>query len=124
MAQMSPKLKAKRRLRRRRHIRRSLRGTAERPRITIYRSLSHMHAQVIDDDQGKTLCSASTLQKDVAGGLKGAGNCAAAEAVGKALAERALEKGVKKVVFDRNGFRYHGRVKALADAARAAGLEF
>lgn len=124
MAQMSPMLKAKRRLRRKRHIRRTLRGTATRPRVSVYRSLGHIYAQVIDDDRGVTLCASSTLEKDLKALLKGTGNVAAAQAVGKALAERALAAGLKKVVFDRNGFRYHGRVKALADAARAAGLEF
>lgn len=124
MAQMSPMLKAKRRLRRKRHIRRTLRGTAARPRVSVYRSLSHIYAQIIDDDRGATLCASSTLDKDLKAQLKGTGNVSAAQAVGKALAERALAAGLKKVVFDRNGFRYHGRVKALAEAARAAGLEF
>jgi large subunit ribosomal protein L18 len=117
-------LKAKRRLRRKRHIRRTLKGTAARPRVSVYRSASHIYAQIIDDDAGVTLCSSNTLQDVVAASLKGTGNRSAAEAVGKTLAEKALGLGITKVVFDRNGFRYHGRVKALADAARAAGLEF
>jgi large subunit ribosomal protein L18 len=117
-------LKAKRRLRRKRHIRRTLRGTAARPRVSVYRSASHIYAQIINDDTGTTLCAANTLQSDVAESLKGTGNRTAAEVVGRILAQKAVGLGVTKVVFDRNGFRYHGRVKALADAARAAGLEF
>ncbi len=124
MSSLSPKLKAARRLRRKRHIRRSLFGLPSRPRLSIYKSVAHMYAQIIDDERGATLCAASTLDKDVKGALKGSGNKIAAEAVGKLLAERAKSAGVSKVVFDRNGFRYHGRVKALADGARAAGLEF
>ncbi|MFZ0393567.1 MAG: 50S ribosomal protein L18 [Terracidiphilus sp.] len=99
-------------------IRRKLSGTAERPRLNVYRSLNHIYAQVIDDQTGVTIASASTIK------LKSGGNIAAAREIGKAIAERAREKGVKAVVFDRGGFLYHGRVKALADAAREAGLEF
>jgi len=102
-------------------IRRKLRGTAERPRLAIFRSVAHIYAQVIDDNQGATLASASSVDK--AAKVKG-GNVAAATSIGKLVAERAKEKGIKQVVFDRGGYRYHGRVKALADAARAAGLEF
>ena len=101
-------------------IRRKMQGTAERPRLNVYRSLNHIYAQVIDDSQGVTLVSAST----VAGKVKTGGNVAAAKEVGKQVAERAQEKGIKKVVFDRGGYLYHGRIKALADAAREAGLEF
>ena len=101
-------------------IREKLSGTAERPRLNIYRSLNHIYAQVIDDQNGVTIVSASTL----AAKAKTGGNVAAAKEIGKAIAEKAQEKGVKKVVFDRGGFLYHGRVKALADAAREAGLEF
>jgi large subunit ribosomal protein L18 len=101
-------------------IRTKVQGTAERPRLNIYRSLNHIYAQVIDDLQGVTLVSAST----VASKVKTGGNVAAAKEVGKLVAERAQEKGIKKVVFDRGGYLYHGRVKALADAAREAGLEF
>ena len=101
-------------------IRRKLAGTAERPRLNVYRSLNHIYAQVIDDATGTTLVSASTLALKLATG----GNIAAAAEVGKAVAERAAQKGVKKVVFDRGGYLYHGRIKALADAAREAGLEF
>ncbi|MGC2398600.1 MAG: 50S ribosomal protein L18 [Acidobacteriaceae bacterium] len=101
-------------------IRQKMQGTAERPRLNVYRSLNHIYAQVIDDAKGETLISASSL----AGKLKTGGNVAAAREVGKLVAERAVEKGIKKVVFDRGGYLYHGRIKALADAARAAGLEF
>ena len=97
-----------------------MQGTAERPRLNVYRSLNHIYAQVIDDASGVTLVSASTK----AAKLKTGGNVAAAKEVGKLVAERAKEKGVKKVVFDRGGYLYHGRIKALADAAREAGLEF
>jgi large subunit ribosomal protein L18 len=124
MAQMSSQLKARRRLRRKRHIRHQVRGTIERPRMTVYRSRAHCYAQIIDDETGRTLCAAGTLDKDIRGALKGSGNCDAAKAIGKAVAERALAAGIKKVVFDRNAFKYHGRVKALAEAAREAGLEF
>ena len=101
-------------------IRAKLAGTTERPRLNVYRSLNHIYAQVIDDQTGETLVSASTLSLK----SKTGGNVAAAKEIGKAIAERAVEKGVKKVVFDRGGYLYHGRVKALADAAREAGLEF
>ena len=101
-------------------IRRKVRGTAARPRLAIFRSLNHIYAQLIDDDTGATLASASTVEKDLRGAT--GGNIEAAQRVGRAIAERALAKGIEQVVFDRGGFRYHGRVKALADAARAAGL--
>ncbi len=101
-------------------IRRKLRGTGGRPRLTIYRSLNHIYAQIVDDEQGRTLVSASTTEKDLRD-EKG-GNVAAAERIGRAVAERALQQGITSVVFDRGGYRYHGRVKALTDAARAAGL--
>ena len=104
-----------------RRIRRKLRGTSERPRLAVFRSLAHIYAQVIDDAQSKTLASASSVDKGVK--TKG-GNVAAAKAIGALVAERAKEKGIVRVVFDRGGFPYHGRIKALADAARAAGLEF
>lgn len=102
-------------------IRRKLRGTAERPRLAVFRSVAHIYAQVIDDAAGTTLVSASSVDK---GAKTNGGNVAAAKTVGKIVAERAKEKGITKVVFDRGGYIYHGRVKALADAARAAGLEF
>ena len=104
-----------------RRIRRKLAGTAQRPRLAVFRSVAHIYAQVIDDSEGKTLVSASSVDKD--GKTKG-GNVAGAKAIGKLVADRAREKGIKSVVFDRGGYQYHGRVKALADAARAAGLEF
>ena len=102
-------------------IRRKLSGTAERPRLAVFRSVAHIYAQVIDDVQGATLVSASSVDK---GGKTNGGNVAAAKTIGKLVAERAKEKGIKSVVFDRGGYPYHGRVKALADAAREAGLEF
>jgi large subunit ribosomal protein L18 len=101
-------------------IRVKLSGTGERPRLNVYRSLNHIYAQVIDDQKGETIVSASTLALK----SKTGGNVASAKEVGKAIAERAVEKGIKSVVFDRGGYLYHGRVKALADAAREAGLEF
>lgn len=101
-------------------IRKKVKGSTERPRLCIFRSAKHVYAQVIDDVTGKTIVSASTLDTD---GTKGA-NKEACTAIGKEIAKRALGKSIKSVVFDRNGFLYHGRVKALADAARAAGLEF
>ncbi|MGA9061388.1 MAG: 50S ribosomal protein L18 [Terracidiphilus sp.] len=103
-----------------RRIREKLSGTAERPRLNVYRSLNHIYAQVVDDQKGETLISASTLQLK----SKTGGNVAAAKEIGKAVAEKAVAKGIKQVVFDRGGYLYHGRVKALADAAREAGLEF
>src|SRR5271154_5577357 len=102
-------------------IRRKMRGTAERPRLAVFRSVAHIYAQVIDDNAGATLVSASTVDK---GGKTNGGNVAAAQTIGKLVAERAREKGIKSVVFDRGGYQYHGRIKALADAARTAGLEF
>jgi large subunit ribosomal protein L18 len=103
-----------------RRIRRKVRGSTERPRLAVYRSLNHIYAQVIDDEQGQTLVSASTTEKDLRGGT--GGNVEAAERVGRTIAERALAAGITSVVFDRGGYLYHGRVKALTDAARAAGL--
>ena len=102
-------------------IRRKLAGSSERPRLAIFRSVAHIYAQVIDDTRGATLVSASSVDK---GGKTNGGNVAAAKKIGKLVAERAKEKGIKSVVFDRGGYPYHGRVKALADAAREAGLEF
>ncbi len=97
-------------------IRKKVRGTSERPRLAVFRSVSHIYAQVIDDDNGKTLAAASTTEKDL--GVKSGGNIEAAETVGKAVAKRALAAGVSQVVFDRGGYVYHGRVKALIDATR------
>ena len=101
-------------------IRRRVRGTQERPRLAIFRSLNHIYAQVIDDERAVTIASASTVEKDLRGGT--GGNIEAAQRVGRAIAERAIAKGVEQVVFDRGGFRFHGRIKALTDAAREAGL--
>ena len=101
-------------------IRRKVRGNTERPRLAIYRSLNHIYAQVIDDRNGQTLVSASTTEKDLRGNT--GGNVDAARRIGATIAERALAKGIEQVVFDRGGYLYHGRVKALTDAARAAGL--
>ena len=109
-------------IRRRIHsrIRAKLSGTTERPRLNVYRSLNHIYAQLIDDQKGETLAAVSTLALKV----KTGGNVAAAKEIGKAIAEKATSKGIKKVVFDRGGFLYHGRIKALAEAAREGGLEF
>lgn len=104
-------------------IRGKVKGTSERPRLAVFRSVCHIYAQVIDDSKGATLVSASSIEKKE-GDKKTGGNIAAAKAIGQAVAERAKEKGIKRVVFDRGGYIYHGRVKALADAAREAGLEF
>jgi len=106
--------------RRKMHIRKHVLGSSERPRLTVYRSLKHVYAQVIDDLTGKTMAAASTQSLH----LKQGGNATAAKDVGKAIAEKAKAAGITAVVFDRNGFKYHGRVKSLADAARAAGLKF
>jgi large subunit ribosomal protein L18 len=102
-------------------IRRKVRGTTERPRLAVFRSLCHIYAQVIDDSKGVTIASASSAEKSVS--IDG-GNVAGATAIGKTVADRAKEKGIKQVVFDRGGYLYHGRIKALAEAAREAGLEF
>ena len=102
-------------------IRRAVKGSSERPRLAIFRSLKHIYAQVIDDRAGRTVVSASTNEKDA---TVNGGNLAGAKAIGKLVAERAIAEGVKKVVFDRGGYLYHGRIKALAEAAREAGLEF
>ena len=107
--------------------RKRIAGTSARPRLTVFRSVSHIYAQVIDDLNGKTLASASSVEPTVKGafakGVRG-GNVKGAEAIGKVIAERSIEKGIKRVVFDRSGFLYHGRIRAVADAARKAGLEF
>lgn len=105
-----------------RRIRRKLRGTAERPRLCVYRSLKHIYVQLVDDERGHTVAAASTLDHSL--GAASAGDTAAAREVGKLIAARALDQGIKQVVFDRGGYRYHGRVKALADAARESGLQF
>ena len=110
------------RLKRHRRVRKNISGTAERPRLNVFRSSKHIYAQIIDDVNGVTLVSASSLEKAFTEG--NGGNCDAAKAVGKMVAEKALEKGIKAVVFDRGGYIYHGRVAALAEGAREAGLEF
>ena len=102
-------------------IRRKVKGSSERPRLAVFRSLKHIYAQVIDDRHGRTLAAASSNEKNAPGG---GGNLTGAKAIGKLIAERAVQAGVKLVVFDRGGYLYHGRIKALADAAREAGLEF
>lgn len=103
-----------------RRIRRKVRGSGERPRLAVYRSLNHIYAQVVDDQLGQTIVSASTTEKDLRGST--GGNIDAARRIGKAIAERAIDKGITSVVFDRGGYLYHGRIKALTDAAREAGL--
>ncbi len=110
--------------RRRRRVRGRIFGTEGRPRLSVFRSLKHIYAQVIDDASGKTVCAASTKSKSLSGEIKNGGNCQAATIVGRVLAEQARMQNIRKVVFDRGCYRYHGRVKALADAARTAGLEF
>lgn len=121
---VSKESRTKVRVNKHRRIRNRFSGTAERPRLAVFRSNNHMYAQIIDDTVGNTLVSASTLQKDVKAELEKTNNVDAAAYLGKVIAERALEKGIKEVVFDRGGFIYQGKVKALADAAREAGLEF
>ncbi len=116
------KTKHRRQLRRRRHVRSHVVGTAERPRLTVFRSSKHIYAQLIDDDAGVTLASASSRGKDA--GVAYGGNIKASQAVGKKLAEVAIAKGIKLAAFDRGHYRYHGRIKALADAAREGGLKF
>jgi len=112
------------RLRRHQRVRKKVTGTPERPRLAVYRSEHHIYAQVIDDSEGKTLAAASTLDKAIKADGKYGGNVAAAKEVGKLVGERAKEKGIARVVFDRGGFAYHGRVAGLAEGAREAGLEF
>ena len=112
------------RARRHLRIRRDLQGTAERPRLNVFRSLEHIYAQVVDDDMGNTLAAASSLDPELRGKLQGLNKTQQASRVGQLVAQRALAKGLKQVVFDRGGYPYHGRVKALADGAREGGLEF
>jgi len=114
----------KARIRRHRRVRAKISGTPGRPRLNVFRSLSHIYAQVIDDEAGHTLVSASTVDRELRGQVEEKSKLEAAQMVGELVAKRAKEIGVKEVVFDRGGFRYHGRIKALADAARDAGLEF
>ena len=121
---VSKESRTKVRLNKHRKIRNRFSGTAERPRLAVFRSNNHMYAQIIDDSVGNTLVAASTLQKEVKAELEKTNNVDAAAYLGKVIAEKALEKGIKEVVFDRGGFIYQGKVKALAEAAREAGLEF
>jgi large subunit ribosomal protein L18 len=121
---ITPRDRARERHRIHARTRRKVVGKQERPRLCVFRSLNHIYAQIIDDSLGSTLVAASTLEKTVRGDLKSFGNLDAAKAVGKTIAERAKSKGIEKVVFDRGGYIYHGRVKALADAARENGLKF
>ena len=124
---MRIKTKEDRRQRIKFRLRKRTSGSSERPRLTVFRSVTHMYVQVVDDSNGKTIASASTVEASLKGSMKKdvkGGNIAGAKMIGKTIAERLIEKGVKQVVFDRNGFLYHGRVKAVADAAREAGLEF
>ncbi len=112
------------RLKRKKRIRKKLHGSQQRPRLSVYRSSKHIYTQIVDDTQGITLASASTMEKDVREQQNFENKTAAATYVGKLIAERASEKGIKSVVFDRNGFLYHGRVKAVSEGARKAGLDF
>ena len=124
---MRIKTREDRRARIKHRIRKRVRGSEERPRLTVFRSVAHIYVQVVNDADGKTIAAASTTEPALKGALDKAakgGNVEGAKAIGKTIAERLLEKGVKRVVFDRNGFLYHGRIKAVADAAREAGLEF
>jgi large subunit ribosomal protein L18 len=122
---MSTNLKKERRIRRKMRVRKKVSGTPERYRLSVYRSLKHIYAQIIDDTQNMTLVSASTVEKEVAGENNNVGTKSdGSKAVGALLAKRALAKNISSVAFDRNGYIYHGRVKALADAAREAGLQF
>ena len=116
--------RSKVRVKKHNRIRNRFAGTAERPRLAVFRSNNHMYAQIIDDTAHHTLVSASTLQKDVKANLEKTNNIEAAAYLGKVIAEKAIEKGIKDVVFDRGGFIYHGKIQALADAAREAGLNF
>ena len=121
---VSKKSRAEVRLKKHRRIRNRFSGSAERPRLAVFRSNNHMYAQIIDDTVGNTLVAASTLDKDVKAQVEKTNNVDAAAYLGTVIAKKALEKGIKEVVFDRGGFVYHGKVQALADAAREAGLEF
>ena len=113
------------RLKRKSRVRKNVKGTPEKPRLSVFKSAKHIYAQIIDDSQAVTLIDASSLSKDIQERIQGkGGNKVGAVIVGQAIAERALKKGIKRVVFDRNGFLYHGRVKALADSAREKGLQF
>lgn len=124
MGELKSKEKVEARLRRRKRIRSHLAGTSDRPRLNVFRSLANIYVQVIDDAKGITLVSASTLDKDVVSQIQGKNKTDAARIVGKVAAERAKNVGITKVVFDRGGYKYHGRIAAVAEGAREAGLEF
>ncbi len=121
---MDRKAKVEARSRRKRRIRKKIVGTIEKPRMCVYKSLSQMYVQLIDDTKGKVITGASTLSNEVKAGIKYGGNIEAAKKVGGYIGKKAIDMGIKEVVFDRNGFKYHGRVKALAESAREAGLIF
>ena len=121
---INKKSKAEVRVKKHNRLRFHIAGTAEKPRLAVFRSNNHMYAQVIDDSKGITIAAASTVEKDIKAKLEKTNNIDAASMIGTVIAERSLEKGVKTVVYDRGGFLYHGKIKALADAAREAGLEF
>lgn len=116
--------KRRRLLRRKRSVRKNISGTGERPRMTVFRSSKHIYVQVIDDMAGRTLCSSSTVDKELRGKITFGGNAEAAKTVGEDIASKVLAAGVKDIIFDRNGYRYQGRLQALADAAREKGLNF
>jgi large subunit ribosomal protein L18 len=118
------KAKKKARLARKSRVKKQVQGTPERPRLSVYRSSKHIYAQIVDDATGQTLAAASTMARDVRDGVKNSATVEAARTVGLALGRKALSRDITKVVFDRNGYAYHGKVKALADAAREAGLQF
>lgn len=121
---MNRRDKVKARLKRKKRIRKSVNGTAEKPRLCVYKSLKHIYAQLIDDSAGKAFAGISTLNKEISGETKYGGNAEAAKKVGLSIGKKAVDMGIQKVVFDRNGFKYHGRIKALAEGAREAGLIF
>ena len=122
MSRMSDRKQRRKRIKRR--YRDVVHGSSERPRLTVYRSLRHLYAQVIDDDRGVTLASASTLDKETSGGLSSTGNLEAGKKLGEVIATRAKGQGIENVVFDRGGFKFHGVIRAIADSAREAGLKF
>ena len=122
MSRMSDRKQRRRRIKRR--YKNVVRGTLDRPRLTVFRSLRHLYVQVIDDDRGVTIASASTLDKETSGGLSSTGNVEAGKKLGEVIAGRAKDQGVSAVVFDRGGFKYHGVIRAIADGAREAGLKF
>ena len=121
---MDRRVKTEARLKRKKRIRKKLAGSAERPRLCIYKSLKNMYAQLVDDSTGKVITGVSTLTGEVKGGIGYGGNAGSAKKVGEAMAKKALGMGIKEILFDRNGFKYHGRVKALAEGAREGGLIF